>query len=162
ADWPAEVRARVRDLGLTPEREADVVDELAHHLAEREIELRAQGLGADDARRQTLADIADEPRLRAELRRLRQARRSAQPPPAAMPHRSAMASVWQDVRYGVRALVQRPAFTIAALTALTVGIGSTAAIFGAVDTVLLRPMPFTHADRLYVPVGVKPSANIDQ
>lgn len=161
ADWPSEVRSRLGNLGLSPEREAEVVDELAEHLAEREREWRRAGSPPDEARRLALDDIADDDRLRAELARLRQARVLV-PPPIGVPTRRVVASIAQDLRYGARALCQRPGFTIAAVLALAIGIGSTAAIFGAVDTVLLRPMPFAHGDRLYVPISVNPARNIDQ
>jgi putative ABC transport system permease protein len=161
ADWPSEVRARLRGLGLSPEREAEVVDELAQHLAEREDDLCRTGSSRDEARRLALEDIADEDRLRAELARLRQAR-TALPPPTGVPIRRLVASITQDLRYGVRALWRQPGFAIAAVLALAIGTGSTAAIFGAVDTVLLRPMPFPHADRLYVPISVNAARHIDQ
>jgi putative ABC transport system permease protein len=162
ADWPSEVRTRLGGLGLSPEREAEVVDELAQHLAEREGELRRAGSSPDEARRLALDDIGPgDDRLRAELARLRQAR-SAPPAPAGMPARRLVASIAQDLRYGARVLWQRPGFTIAAVLALAIGTGATAAIYGAVDTVLLRPMPFPHADRLYVPISVNRARHIDQ
>jgi putative ABC transport system permease protein len=161
ADWRPAIRARVEGLGLSPEREAEVVEELAQHLSEREQELQRAGASAAVARAQALDDIADEGRLRAELARLRQAR-ALPSPPAGVPSRRWLGSVLQDSRYGIRALGQRPGFTTAAVLALAIGIGATAAIFGAVDTVLLRPMPFRHADRLYVPISVNVARHIDQ
>jgi putative ABC transport system permease protein len=161
AEWRTEIRSRLAGLGLSPEREAEVIDELAIHLTEREAELRRGGATADEARREALEDIADAARLRTELARLRQAR-SRPVAPAGMPSGRRGASLLHDLRYNVRALVARPGFTLPAVLALAVGIGATSAIFGAVDTVLLRPMPFPHADRLYVPVSVKKSRHIDQ
>jgi putative ABC transport system permease protein len=162
ADWRSEVRTRLGGLGLSPEREAEVVDELAQHLAEREGDLRRAGSSPDEARRLALDDIGPgDDRLRAELARLRQAR-SARPAPTGILARGLVASIAQDLRYGTRALLQQPGFAIATVLALAIGIGSTAAIFGAVDTVLLRPMPFAHADRLYVPISVNAARHIDQ
>src|SRR5262249_43137415 len=46
-----------------------------------------------------------------------------------------------DLRYGVRLLVRRPAFACMALATLTLGIGATTAMFGVVRAVLVRPPP---------------------
>ena len=53
-----------------------------------------------------------------------------------------------DLRYGARLLGRNPAFAVAAILTLTLGIGVTTAIFSVVDAVLLRPVPFPDADRL--------------
>jgi putative ABC transport system permease protein len=54
-----------------------------------------------------------------------------------------------DLRYAIRILIKSRAFTIASLTALTLGIGATTAVFSAVNSVLLRPLPFPDAERLF-------------
>jgi putative ABC transport system permease protein len=55
-----------------------------------------------------------------------------------------------DLRYAVRTLRRMPVFTAAALLSLTLGIGSSAAIFSLVDAAMLRRPPFADADRLAV------------
>ena len=57
-------------------------------------------------------------------------------------------SVGRDVRYALRGLARRPAFTFAAVVTLAVGIGATTAIFSVVYSVLIKPLPYPNADEL--------------
>lgn len=59
-----------------------------------------------------------------------------------------MTSVLYDLRYGVRAFVQRPGFTAVAVLTVALGIGATTTIFSVVDAVVLKPLPFADAGRL--------------
>src|SRR5437867_3227699 len=56
--------------------------------------------------------------------------------------------LWQDVRYGARILLKSPTYTGIAVAALALSIGANTAVFSAVNTLLLRPLPLKNLDQL--------------
>src|SRR5262249_59654569 len=59
-----------------------------------------------------------------------------------------MRILWHDLRYSVRMLVKKPLFTLIAVFTLSLGIGSTTAIFSVVYATLYEAMPYPKPDQL--------------
>ena len=57
-------------------------------------------------------------------------------------------AIVRNLRYGVRALTNTPAFTVTVVLTLALGIGANSAVFSAIYAVLLRPLPFPDAGEL--------------
>lgn len=60
-----------------------------------------------------------------------------------------MTSFAQNIRYAVRGFAKSPGFFAVAVLTLALGIGANTAIFSVLDAVILKPLPFPEADRLY-------------
>jgi len=65
----------------------------------------------------------------------------------------------RDVKHALRIFIQSPAFAMAAVAALTLGIGVNTAIFSVVNAVLLRPLPFPESDRLVYFMSTSPQGS---
>ncbi|MDH4064837.1 MAG: ABC transporter permease, partial [Acidobacteriota bacterium] len=122
---------------------ADVDAEIRFHLEMRIDALVREGTPPDAARAQAMQEFGDLEDARREMRRA--GRRTAD----IRRRRDDMGNLRDDIVYALRRLVATPAFTLTALLTLALGIGANAAIFSVVNGVVLRPLPFPNADRLY-------------
>jgi hypothetical protein len=73
-----------------------------------------------------------------------------------------METLWQDLSYGLRMLVQNPRFTAVAVLSLAIGIGANTAIFSVTNSLLLRPLNYPDADRLVILWNRSPGLNVAQ
>ncbi len=69
-----------------------------------------------------------------------------------------MQTLFYDLRYALRQMGKTPGLALLAILTLALGVGANTAIFTVIESVLLRPLPYAHSDRMiYVgPGGEKP------
>src|SRR6266542_157138 len=134
--WCYRVSMRLRSLVHAGTLDRELDEELQFHV-DRLVEAHlARGLSPEAARREALLAIGGIEQRKEECRDARRVR--------------FIEDVLQDLRYAARTLRRAPAFTTASILTLTLGIGTSVAMFTVVNGVLLRPMPFPEADRLYL------------
>ena len=73
-----------------------------------------------------------------------------------------MRNLWQDLRYAVRMLGKNPGSTALMVFTLALAIGATTAIFSVVYGVLLRPLPYSGADRIMAISEVNSSGGLSR
>jgi predicted permease len=64
--------------------------------------------------------------------------------------------IFEDLKYGWRMLLKSREVTLAATITLALGIGSSTAVFSVVNAILLKPLPYPHAERIVLPWRLAP------
>ncbi len=115
-------------------READLAEEFESHIEMLTAENLRRGMSPAEARREALLTFGGVEKSKDDYRDQR-----------GLPW---LDSLRQDVRYGLRGMRKRPAFTAVALTCLTLGIGANTAVFSLFNAVMLRSLPVSHPEQL--------------
>ena len=134
---PRQVLRRLRDIVRGPRLAADVDDEVRFHIEMQTASLVAQGMSPGRARAKAESDFGAVARVTDDVRQARGLTTSA-----------FIDDAFRDIRFAARSLARTPAFSVVAVTTLALGIGATTAMFSVVNGVLLRALPYPHAERL--------------
>src|ERR1700756_2283223 len=125
---------RIRGL-FTGRPEGDDFDaELASHIDLDADEGVRAGLSPEEARRRALIRLGGAEQTRQAYRE-----RNTLPP---------LETVMLDIRFALRQMRKAPGFTLTAVLTLALGIGANTVIYTLVDSIMLRPLPYAHQDRL--------------
>ena len=128
---------------LVPGAYRDEVDEeIRFHLECRIEALIESGLEPAAARREALRRFGLPERVARECRSIARSREAAERR-AGLRH-----ELFQDLRWAVRRLRREPAFALALVAILGLGVGAATALFSVADAVIFRSLPFDGADRL--------------
>jgi predicted permease len=140
--------ARLRAMFTQRELDADFNAELAHHVEAQTEDFIKAGMTPEEARRRARIAIGG-------IEQTRELHRETRGLPV-------LEQFGRDLRYTARMLRRERGFTVVALSILAIGVGLNTTVFSLVNTVLLRPMPFAHADRLiWIYNGDPSSSNRD-
>ena len=114
--------------------EREMADEFAAFVDMAAAAAVRNGDSPDEARRTALRQLGGMEQAKARVRSAR--------------HGAWLDELAGDVRYGFRQVRRNPGFSTIAIVTLALGIGVNAAMFSAVDAVLIRPLPYADAERL--------------
>jgi predicted permease len=116
--------------------DSEIDEEQRFHLQMRASDLERGGIGAEDAEREARRLFGNPTSLRDQTRESDVS--------------VTLETALQDVRYAMRVLWRSPMFTAAAALTLALGIGVNTAMFGVLYGVVIRPLPYADADRLFM------------
>jgi len=134
-NWPRRLARKLRALIYRDSLDRDVDDEMRLHIEMEANELsRVHGIPADEAWRRAAVAFGGVDRFAEEQRDARGVRW--------------LEELARDARYAARSLERSPGFTLTATLVLALGIGTSTAMFSAVDTVLVSRLPYPDDDRL--------------
>jgi predicted permease len=128
---------RVEVLFRKQSAEEELDEEIRFHLEMETREKAREGLTPEEARRAAMVAFGGVERVKEEVRDVRGARM--------------LDDLVQDVRLAARSLPKQPAFLVAVLLTLGIGIGGNVAMFGILDASLFQALPYPDADRLVMP-----------
>ncbi len=114
--------------------EQQLEKELLFHLEQHTKELIEQGHTPDEARRRARVELGGPEQVKEGCRDARGTRW--------------LEDLWQDCRYALRTLRQKPGFAAVALLTLALGSGATTVMFTVINGVLLKPLPYPGSERL--------------
>ncbi|MCF3650027.1 ABC transporter permease [Synoicihabitans lomoniglobus] len=141
------LNARFRAVFRKPGLDADLDEELAHHLDLLTEENIGRGMGPTEARRRAriaLGGVEQTRELHRETRGL-----------------PLLEQLGQDLRHTVRLLRRERGFTFIAILIIAVGVGLNTTVFSLVNTVLLRPLPFPGSERMLLIANGDPAATTE-
>jgi putative ABC transport system permease protein len=137
------VRERLRSLLWRVPVATEVREEIRFHLDMIARDLEAQGMPREDARREAERRFGDPQALRGRLEGLGASRDRA------WRLRGWIEDARHDVAYALRQVAARPGFAGVTVATLALGIGGCVALFSVLRAVVLRPLPFPQAERIY-------------